>query len=58
MKICPDARAVVEYRGHVMDIRNSIPFDIDGLVVKENRIDPEDMKRARPDRQIAFKYEK
>lgn len=56
MKICPDARAVVEYRGHVMDIRNSIPFDIDGLVVKENRIDPEDMKRARPDRQIAFKF--
>ncbi|TVQ26867.1 MAG: DNA ligase (NAD(+)) LigA, partial [Spirochaetaceae bacterium] len=34
-----------------------LPFDIDGLVVKGNDIDLDDMRRARPQRQIAFKFE-
>jgi DNA ligase (NAD+) len=47
---------VVDYRAHVMDIRQSLPFDIDGLVVKGRAIDPEDMARSRPEKQIAFKF--
>jgi DNA ligase (NAD+) len=48
--------AVVDYRAHVMDLRASLPYDIDGLVVKGDAIDHEDMKRARPEKQIAFKF--
>ena len=48
--------AVIEYRARVMDLRPSLAFDIDGLVVKGLTIDPEDMARARPEKQIAFKF--
>jgi DNA ligase (NAD+) len=47
---------VIDYRARVMDIRAGLPFDIDGLVVKGLEIDPDDMSRARPERQIAFKF--
>jgi DNA ligase (NAD+) len=47
---------VVEYRAKVMDSRSSLSYDIDGLVVKGRAIDPEDMARARPEKQIAFKF--
>jgi DNA ligase (NAD+) len=47
---------VVEYRARVMDERPSLPYDIDGLVVKGRIIDVEDMSRARPEKQIAFKF--
>jgi DNA ligase (NAD+) len=47
---------VVEYRARVMDRRAGLPYDIDGLVVKGRAIDPADMARARPEKQIAFKF--
>jgi DNA ligase (NAD+) len=47
---------VVDYRARVMDKRPNLPYDIDGLVVKGKAIDPEDMARARPEKQIAFKF--
>jgi DNA ligase (NAD+) len=47
---------VVDYRARVMDRRPSLPFDIDGLVVKGRAIDPEDLARPRPEKQIAFKF--
>jgi DNA ligase (NAD+) len=47
---------VVSYRNMVMDKRNTYDVDIDGLVVKGLDIDREDMKRARPEKQIAFKF--
>ena len=47
---------VVDYRARVMDGRGSLPYDIDGLVVKARIVDIDDMKRARPERQIAFKF--
>jgi len=47
---------VVDYRARVMDGRATLPFDIDGLVVKARVVDIDDMKRARPERQIAFKF--
>ena len=54
--ICKNAERVIAYRAKVMEERKDIEYDIDGLVVKENRIDYEDASRARPDRQIAFKF--
>ncbi|MDR2444883.1 MAG: NAD-dependent DNA ligase LigA [Spirochaetaceae bacterium] len=48
---------VIRYRVEVAERRMSLPFDIDGLVVKDNRTDMEDLRRARPERQIAFKFE-
>lgn len=56
MQICRGAQAVIEYRGHVMDIRSGLPYDVDGLVVKGREIDPADLVRSRPEKQIAFKF--
>lgn len=47
---------VIDYRARVMDARESLRFDIDGLVVKARKVDVDDMRRARPERQIAFKF--
>ena len=52
-----DPAPIVEYRTRIADERASMPFEIDGLVVKGQEIDPDDMRRARPERQIAFKFE-
>lgn len=56
LKICKSADEVIEYRDEVMEVRKSLDYDIDGLVIKERRIDLADASRARPDRQIAFKF--
>ena len=51
-------KEVVNYRDEVMaSIRDRLNFDIDGLVIKGKEIDLEDMKRARPTKQIAFKFD-
>jgi len=51
-------KEVVNYRDEVMaSIRDQLNFDIDGLVIKGKEIDLEDMKRARPTKQIAFKFD-
>ncbi len=47
---------VVDYRARVMDGRAALAYDIDGLVVKARVVDIDDMKRDRPERQIAFKF--
>ncbi|MFW6261149.1 MAG: DNA ligase (NAD(+)) LigA, partial [Spirochaetota bacterium] len=39
-----DARAIVDYRATIADERDSMQFDIDGLVVKGQEIDPDDMR--------------
>ncbi len=51
-----DPFQVVDHRARVMDGRSDLPYDIDGLVVKARDVDPDDMRRSRPDRQIAFKF--
>jgi DNA ligase (NAD+) len=49
---------VVSYREEVMtSVRDELNFEIDGLVVKGEKVDLEDMKRARPMSQVAFKFE-
>ena len=54
--ICKSADRVIAYRAKVMKERRSLEYDIDGLVIKERAINLEDASRARPDRQIAFKF--
>ena len=53
---CGSVRDVIDHRAHVMDIRSALPYDIDGLVVKNDTIDTADLSRARPEKQIAFKF--
>lgn len=48
--------AVVNFREEMIEKRETLGFDIDGLVVKGIEIDYEDMKRPRPQKQIAFKF--
>ena len=47
---------VIEYRSKIMEMRKELDYDIDGLVVKERKVDHADASRDRPDRQIAFKF--
>lgn len=56
MHICHGAQEVIDWRAHVMDKRDSLEYDIDGLVVKGRLIDPSDLARSRPEKQIAFKF--
>ena len=56
LNICHSADEVIEYRASVMEDRKNLSYDIDGLVIKERTINYEDASRARPDRQIAFKF--
>ena len=56
LKVCKTPDDVISYRASVMDERKTFDYDIDGLVVKERVIHYEDARRARPDRQIAFKF--
>lgn len=53
---CSGVHAVIDFRARVMDGRPSLPYDIDGLVVKSREIDPVDLARSRPEKQIAFKF--
>ena len=57
-KTLHSAQEVIDTREYVMDsLRDTLEYDIDGLVIKGNAIDLEDMKRARPMTQIAFKFQ-
>ena len=53
----PDILSIIRYREEVAALRDKLPFDIDGLVVKDKTSDPADLRRNRPERQIAFKFE-
>jgi len=51
------AREIIAYREKVAAEREKLPFDIDGLVVKDVETDMSDLRKARPEKQIAFKFE-
>ena len=53
---CKSPEEVIKYREYIMEQRKTLEYDIDGLVIKEQKIDLDDAFRARPDRQIAFKF--
>jgi DNA ligase (NAD+) len=48
---------VIDYRSAVAEERKSLSVDIDGLVVKDRITDMADLRRTRPERQIAFKFD-
>jgi len=49
---------VIQVREDVMNnVRATLNYDIDGLVIKGKVIDIEDMKRTKPIKQIAFKFQ-
>jgi len=56
LKICKTPNEVIDYRAFITDTRKDLEYDIDGLVIKERVINLDDAFRARPDRQIAFKF--
>ena len=51
------AREIIAYREKIAAEREKLPFDIDGLVVKDVETDMSDLRKARPEKQIAFKFE-
>ncbi|MCL2210525.1 MAG: NAD-dependent DNA ligase LigA [Treponema sp.] len=51
------AQEIIAYRDEVAAQRDKLPFDIDGLVVKDVDTDMSDLRKARPEKQIAFKFE-
>ncbi|MDR1788516.1 MAG: NAD-dependent DNA ligase LigA [Treponema sp.] len=51
-----DAEEVIAYRERVAQERERMDIDIDGLVVKDSIVDMADLRRPRPERQIAFKF--
>ncbi len=55
-KKCDGVEAVIAYREEIAEKRDEIPFIIDGLVIKQQEIDTDDLRRARPEKQIAFKF--
>lgn len=52
-----DPEGIIAWRTEVAEKRDRLPVDIDGLVVKDPAVDMEDLRRARPEKQIAFKFE-
>jgi len=57
-KTVSSAQEVIDIREDVMrNKRDTLEYDIDGLVIKGKVIDLEDMKRAKPMKQIAFKFQ-
>ena len=57
LRCCTTVDEVIAYRAEVSLQREAVGFDIDGLVVKGVAIDLADARRARPQKQIAFKFQ-
>jgi len=51
------AGEIIAYREKIAAEREKLPYDIDGLVVKDIETDMSDLRKARPEKQIAFKFE-
>ena len=56
-KVVHTPQEVIKVREDVFNIRSTLEYDIDGLVIKGNDIDTEDMQRAKPMKQVAFKFQ-
>jgi len=52
-----DPDKIIAYRTEIAEKRKNLDIDIDGLVVKDIQTDMTDLRRARPERQIAFKFD-
>lgn len=49
--------SVIQLRDTLASSREALAYDVDGLVVKTPESDIHDLRRARPEHQIAFKFE-
>nr|AGS52064.1 DNA ligase [uncultured bacterium contig00024] len=56
-KVFTSAQEIIDYRQEITEKRDALGFDIDGLVVKDFVTDMDDLRKARPEKQIAFKFE-
>jgi len=56
-RVFTTAQEIIKYRDEVSANRENLPFDIDGLVVKDLETDMTDLRKERPEKQIAFKFE-
>jgi DNA ligase (NAD+) len=57
-KVLKSIEEVIEVRENIMNnLRDTLDYDIDGLVIKSNEIDLEDMRRSKPTKQVAFKFQ-
>jgi DNA ligase (NAD+) len=56
-KTFTNAHEIIVYRDEIASARDKLPFDIDGLVVKDIETDMADLRKDRPEKQIAFKFE-
>ncbi len=57
-KTVKTVQEVIEVRENIMNnLRDTLDYDIDGLVIKGKEIDLEDMRRDKPMKQIAFKFQ-
>lgn len=59
MKICRDIQAVFDYYNKMMDERDAMPFEIDGIVIKVNRLSLREALGTRtksPRWAIAYKF--
>ncbi|WP_304224463.1 NAD-dependent DNA ligase LigA [Gracilinema caldarium] len=56
-RVFTDPEQIIQYRETVAAQRDSLPYDIDGLVVKDIKTNMDDLRRTRPERQIAFKFD-
>lgn len=54
MRNCSD---IIKVRNETNNNRKDLDYDIDGLVIKCIEFDPSDLKRDRPEKQIAFKFD-
>ena len=52
-----DPEEIIAYRSDTAEKRKSLDIDIDGLVVKDFLTDMTDLRRPKPERQIAFKFD-
>jgi len=52
-----DPEDIIAYRAETAEKRKTMGFDIDGLVVKDIHTDMTDLRRPKPERQIAFKFD-
>ncbi|KKK46387.1 MAG: NAD-dependent DNA ligase [Candidatus Lokiarchaeum sp. GC14_75] len=56
-KVVHKPQEVIKVREDIFNIRSTLEYGIDGLVIKGNDIDTEDMQRAKPMKQVAFKFQ-
>jgi DNA ligase (NAD+) len=52
-----DPEEIIAYRAKMAEERKKLSVDIDGLVIKDRRTDMVDLRKARPEKQIAFKFD-